>query len=360
MRLKDKIALITAAASGIGRAGATLFAREGAAVAVADIDKGRIADTVAEIKAAGGRAQGIPCDLTKDADSRRIVRETIEAFGGLDILWNNVGHPGPGRVEGVDMDDFDAAMTLNLRSVLITTTEAIPALRARGGGSILFTSSIAAYGPIASPMRETDAPEPEDPYGIAKLSVELDLAAARRVFGLRYVIFRPHNVYGEYQNLGDPYRNVIGIFMNQIMERKPMTIFGDGTQQRAFSYVGDIVPAIAESPWVHDAACQVFNIGAEVPYTVNELASTVAAAMAVPNHPIEHLPPRLEVHTAYSDHGKAERVFGAQQQTPLDVGIRRMAEWARAGGVRSSRPFQGVEVTRQLPERWRRLCAIPR
>src|SRR5262249_28763529 len=101
MRLKGKIALITASASGIGRAGAVLFAREGAAVAVADIDTGRIKDTVDDIAASGGRARGIPCDLTKEADSRRIVRETIAAFGGLDILWNNVGHPGPGRVEGV-------------------------------------------------------------------------------------------------------------------------------------------------------------------------------------------------------------------------------------------------------------------
>src|SRR5262249_59118307 len=97
-----------------------------------------------------------------------------------------------------------------------------------------FTSSIAVYGPVDPPMRENDVPKPEDPYGIAKLTVELDLAAAHRMFGLRYVIFRPHNVYGEYQNLGDPYRNVIGIFMNQIMQRKPMTIFGDGTQHRAF------------------------------------------------------------------------------------------------------------------------------
>ena len=91
MRLKSKIALITASASGIGRAGAVLFAREGAAVAVADIDRGRIEDTVDEITANGGRAHGIPCDLTKDADSRRIVREAIEAFGGLDILWKRAG-----------------------------------------------------------------------------------------------------------------------------------------------------------------------------------------------------------------------------------------------------------------------------
>src|SRR4029453_15295843 len=129
MRLKGKTALITAAASGIGRAAAVLFAREGAAVAIADIDKGRIGDTVAEIHAAGGRAHGIPCDLTREGDSRRIVRETLDALGGVDILWNNVGHPGPGRVEGVDMDDYDLAMTLNLRSVVATTSEAIPALR---------------------------------------------------------------------------------------------------------------------------------------------------------------------------------------------------------------------------------------
>jgi len=217
----------------------------------------------------------------------------------------------------------------------------------------VFASSIAVYGPITPPMRESDAPAPEDPYGIAKLSVELDLAAAHRLFGLKYVIFRPHNVYGEYQNLGDPYRNVLGIFMNQIMQGKPMTIFGDGTQARAFSYVGDIVPPIAESPWIPGAACQVFNIGAEVPCTVNELAATVASAMGVPGHPISHLPARHEVHTAYSDHSKATRVFGARPHTSLSDGVRRMAEWARRGGVRSSKPFQGVEVTKNLPEGWR-------
>jgi NAD(P)-dependent dehydrogenase (short-subunit alcohol dehydrogenase family) len=173
MRLEGKIALITAAASGIGRAGAVLFAREGAAVAVADIDKGRIADTVDEIKGGGGRAHGIPCDLTKDADSKRIVREAVQAFGGLDILWNNVGHPGPGRVEGVDMDDYDVAMTLNLRSVLITTAEAIAVLKARGGGSILFTSSIAGiYGSPFSPVYSAAK------FGVTGLTKSLSLRLA--------------------------------------------------------------------------------------------------------------------------------------------------------------------------------------
>jgi UDP-glucose 4-epimerase len=77
--------------------------------------------------------------------------------------------------------------------------------------------------------------------------------------------------------------------------------------------------------------------------------------MGVPDHPIEHLPARLEVHAAYSDHGKAARIFGAREQTTLESGVRRMAAWAKQGGIRSSRPFQGVEVTRNLPERWRAL-----
>lgn len=224
--------------------------------------------------------------------------------------------------------------------------------------AFVFTSSIAVYGASPSPMRESDTPRPEDPYGIAKLAVELDLAAASRLFGLRYTIFRPHNVYGEYQNLGDPYRNVIGIFMNQIMQGRPMTVFGDGTQQRAFSYVGDIVPAIATSPWTAGAANEVFNVGAEVPYSVERLAQTVADAMGAPGHPIEYLAARQEVHTAYSDHAKAARVFGAGSATTLETGIRRMAEWARRGGIRASRPFDGVELERGLPPRWREIAAI--
>jgi UDP-glucose 4-epimerase len=119
-------------------------------------------------------------------------------------------------------------------------------------------------------------PQPEDPYGIAKYAVELDLKETHEMFGLNYVIFRPHNVYGENQNLGDRYRNVIGIFMNQIMQGQPMTIFGDGTQTRAFSYIDDVAPVIAASIARPESYNQVFNVGADKPYSVNELATVVA------------------------------------------------------------------------------------
>lgn len=155
MRLEGKIGLVTAAASGMGRAGALRFAREGAAVGVVDVDGDGVAAVVREIEAAGGRARGIVADLTNDDDSRRIVRETANAFGGLDFVWNHVGHPGPASVEGIDMRDYDLAMDLNLRTVLVTTEAAIPEMRARGGGALLFTASTSglrgsAFSPVYS------------------------------------------------------------------------------------------------------------------------------------------------------------------------------------------------------------------
>ena len=153
MRMQGKIGLVTAAGSGMGRAGALRFAREGASVGVVDIDGEAVAAVVAEIEAAGGQAKGIVADLTKDADSRRIVRETANHFNGLDFVWNHVGHPGPAVVEDLDMKDWDMAVDLNLRTVFVTTETALPELRARGGGSLLFTaSSSGLQGSMFSPV----------------------------------------------------------------------------------------------------------------------------------------------------------------------------------------------------------------
>src|SRR5205814_5581364 len=141
MRLQNKIGIVTAAASGMGRAGALRFAREGAAVGVADIDQAGVEAVLAEITAAGGRALGLAGDLRQDAFARDIVRRTANAFGGLDFVWNHVGHPGPASIEGIEMADYELAMVLNLRAVLVTTEAAIREMRARGGGALLYTAS---------------------------------------------------------------------------------------------------------------------------------------------------------------------------------------------------------------------------
>ena len=135
----------------------------------------------------------------------------------------------------------------------------------------VFTSSIAVYGAGQLPMTEDMIPTPEDPYGISKLAVELDLAAAHEMFGLDYTVFRPHNVYGERQNIADKYRNVIGIFMNAVLRDSPMTVFGDGLQTRAFSHVDDVAPVIARAPLVASSRNAIFNIGADQPHSILDL-----------------------------------------------------------------------------------------
>ena len=200
-------------------------------------------------------------------------------------------------------------------------------------------------------MREDMTPRPEDPYGIAKFAVEMDLEAAHRMFDLDYVIFRPHNVYGEGQNVADRYRNVIGIFMNQIMRGEPMTVFGDGEQTRAFSYIGDIAPVIARSVQVAGAFNKIFNIGADTPYSVNELARTVARTFGVEAN-LTHLPSRREVVDAYSSHELVTEVFGDLPMTTLEDGIVQMAAWARQMGPRSPSTFGSIEVTKNLPPSW--------
>jgi UDP-glucose 4-epimerase len=215
----------------------------------------------------------------------------------------------------------------------------------------VFTSSIAVYGAGQVPMREALVPRPEDPYGISKYAVELDLEAAHRMFGLKYVVFRPHNVYGERQNIVDKYRNVIGIFMNQVMGSEPMTIFGDGTQTRAFSHIDDVAPTIARSPQVPGATNGVFNVGADVPYSVNDLAREIAGAFGAPLK-VNYLPARAEVLHAFSDHSRVREVFGETPGISLSTGIRRMAEWARRVGPGRPVKFENIELSRNLPPSW--------
>lgn len=216
----------------------------------------------------------------------------------------------------------------------------------------VFTSSIAVYGRNQVPMTEAAVPQPEDPYGIAKYAVELDLKESHEMFGLNHVIFRPHNVYGENQNIGDRYRNVIGIFMNQLMQGKPMTIFGDGTQTRAFSYIADVAPVIAASIDRPAAYNQVFNVGADKAYTVNELATVVAKAMGEKAE-INHLEARNEVVHAYSAHDKVQEHFGDLiRNVSLEEGVTRMAAWAKTTGIQHGQVFEAVEVLKNMPPSW--------
>lgn len=239
----------------------------------------------------------------------------------------------------------------NYTNNLIGTVNLVNESVRHGVRCFVFTSSIAVYGAGQLPMTEDMVPEPEDPYGVAKYAVELDLRAAHSMFGLDSIVFRPHNVYGPNQNVGDRYRNVIGIFMNQIMKGEAMTVFGDGEQTRAFSYIDDVAPDIARSVDLPGARNQVFNIGAEKPYSVNQLAEVVARVFGAEPR-MRYLQARNEVVHAFADHSKMHRVFGRRQAVGLEEGVALMAEWVRERGARQSQRFDDIELTRGLPPVW--------
>jgi UDP-glucose 4-epimerase len=222
-----------------------------------------------------------------------------------------------------------------------------------GVEQFVFTSSIAVYGKNQLPMSEKGNPKPEDPYGVAKLAVELDLKAAQKIHGLNYTIFRPHNVYGERQNIKDPYRNVIGIFINRFLEGKPLPIFGDGKQTRAFSYISDVSPYISQSIEIRKAQNQIYNIGADTPYTVIEIANKISEIMGI-KPKFKFFPAREEVKHAYSDHKKVKSAFRIKEFVELDEGLSRMIEWATTKkSFRKSRTPK-IEILENMPNAWKR------
>ena len=216
----------------------------------------------------------------------------------------------------------------------------------------VFTSSIAVYGAGQLPMKEDMIPQPEDSYGISKYAVEQELKCSHEMFGLDYVIFRPHNVYGEFQNIGDKYRNVIGIFMNQIMQGKSLTVFGDGNQTRAFSYIKEISGVISSCVDKKETYGEVFNVGADIPYSVNDLASEVCKVFEV-EPKLNHLEARNEVVHAYSSHEKVKKFFPENKTYSLSEGLEKMANWAKEHGPRKSNEFDNVEIEKNLPPSWR-------
>ncbi len=290
------------------------------------------------------RAQWIQGDL-RDGD----FVASLWGGGRFDVVY----HLGAYAAEG--LSHFIRAY--NYRTNLEASANLINQAVLGEASRFVFTSSIAVYGAGQVPMSERIAPRPEDPYGISKYAVELDLAAAHEMFGLEYTIFRPHNVYGERQNVADRYRNVIGIFMNSALRGAPMPVFGDGRQTRAFSHVDDVAPLIARAPAVPQSVNEVYNVGADTPYSILELAEEVARAFGV-QPVLEHLPPRNEVVHAFSDHAKVRAAFNPPEPLDLRTGIQRMAAWVREHGPRDPVEFAGhIEIDRNLPPSWSRPAA---
>lgn len=193
---------------------------------------------------------------------------------------------------------------------------------------IINFSSIATYGELTPPFKETDVRKPKDCYGIAKLAVEMDLKEAAEHFGLKSSSVLPHNVVSKYQNYYDRYRNVIAIWIRQCLANENITIFGDGLQKRSFSDCKFLCAPIERLLTEFDG--EIFNVGSDKDITIKEAAELVVsiARRFGSTSQIVYLEPRREVKIAIADHTKAKTLLGFEDQTNLELMVEEMYLYA--------------------------------
>jgi UDP-glucose 4-epimerase len=214
----------------------------------------------------------------------------------------------------------------------------------------VFTSSMATYGRNITPFTEDMRPNPIDPYGIAKYACEMDLQVAYEQHGMEYCVILPHNIFGKYQNIWDPYRNVLGIWMYKATRDEPFTIYGDGEQTRAFSYIDDILPCLWTSAVSERAKNERINLGGKKHVSLNEAARLVAKITG--KNDIVYLEPRHEVKHAWSSYEKSEDILGYQENTSFERGLELMWNWVKTQGPRKRVFWPKYELEKNIYSYW--------
>ena len=246
------------------------------------------------------------------------------------------------------------------RNYLAYLNTLVPAIEC-GLERVVVTSSMSVYGAQKPPFSEDMEPMPEDIYGIAKGAMETSTRILSRVHGFEYVIVRPHNVYGPRQNIADPYRNVIGIFINRLLQSKHFYIYGDGEQHRAFTYISDFTSYMAAAGFRPECAGEVINLGTRKEVSINTLTDMLFQLFFGDQEPPPELKPVYlpdrpqEVREAYCTAGKAERLLDYRTDTDLAEGLQHMLAWARELGPQQPRYLEdGMELTHgDVPATWR-------
>jgi len=217
----------------------------------------------------------------------------------------------------------------------------------------LFTSSMAVYGAQKPPFNESMPTVPEDPYGVGKLYCERMLQIFSNVYGFSHVIIRPHNVYGQRQNISDPYRNVLGIWINSIMRGKPPYIYGDGKQTRAFSYIEDITAPMANAVEWDKANGHAINLGSHEAISINDACHVVLKLMDSGMEPVYLEERPCEVKHAHCTTDKSENLLGYRTNHALEQGLKKMIDWARQVGEQKPSYRIPLEINKRAPRVWR-------
>ena len=233
---------------------------------------------------------------------------------------------------------------------LISTASIINNCIRHSVNKLVFTSSMAVYGNQTAPFEESMLRKPVDPYGVAKSACEMDIEIAGEQHNLDYTIIRPHNVYGRKQNIWDRYRNVLGIWMNQHLNKKPMTIFGDGSQKRAFSCIDDCLAPMWRAAISSEASGEIINLEATEEVTIIEACDTLMNVIGGGEKVF--LTPRHEVDYAWSSYQKSVDLLEYEDKTTLFDGLRDMWEWARHQPRRETKNMN-YEITEGIYDYWK-------
>ncbi len=215
----------------------------------------------------------------------------------------------------------------------------------------IFTSSTAVYGNKIAPFKEEYVPDPVDPYGVAKYACEMDLKIAYTQHGMEYCIIRPHNVYGKYQNIWDPYRNVLGIWMYKTLNNEPMTIYGDGNNTRAFTYIDNILPCLWKAAINPKAKNEIINLGGIVHTSLNETADIISEITSNKNR--IYLEPRHEVKHSWTTYEKSIKILDYEETVSLKEGIRQMWEWVKTCPKKERSFWSEYELDKNIYSYWK-------
>jgi UDP-glucose 4-epimerase len=216
---------------------------------------------------------------------------------------------------------------------------------------LVFTSSMAVYGNGNPPFSENDVPLPIDPYGVAKFACEMDIQIAGEQHNLDWCIIRPHNVYGIKQNIWDKYRNVLGIWMYQTLCDLPMTIFGDGNQKRAFTYIDDILEPLWLSATSEKCSKEIINLGGTKEYSINE-ANEILQKITN-NKNVVYLESRHEVKNAHPTWEKSVKLLNYKDIFTLEDGLQRMWDWAKEQPKRPQYKWDKYEINKGIYNFWK-------
>ncbi len=240
--------------------------------------------------------------------------------------------------------------SFNYQNNLVATSKVVNCCIKYGVKRLVFTSTMAVYGHGTPPFDESHVPKPVDPYGIAKYACEMDIQVAGQQHHLDWCIIRPHNVYGVKQNIWDKYRNVLGIWMYQYMNGEQMTIFGDGEQKRAFSYIDDCLDGLWKSALQENCSRQIINLGGTEYYTINE-ANRILREV-INDGEITYKEKRHEVKDAYPTSQKSVDLLNYSDKTSLRDGLTKMWEWAKQQPKRERFHWSSYEIPNGVYSFW--------